>query len=334
MQLTVQPCITAGVALAAAGVIAITPGATPSLPHIRQVPEIQLTASTSDAVNPYPIDTWSEVLQTAQANLDGLEQEYAAEPAIPALLSEVVSNWVNYTEAPAAALAESSANAATWWQDLPAVLHTAGIYLWNQDVAGAVSTLWNSVAGSYGDHGLSGLVTYPLIYGPDGIESVLDNVAGNIDSVLTGVPIAINDVLTSPEYAFGSALAALVGSVDDISYQLSNGDWSDAVYDLFHLVPTVAGGYLNGYDGFGDDVFNFTPFGLLTYTNGSNGPLGSLQLLLYAYDHIADITSFTVTGSTAADAGLAAGLAELPSGIAGFFSAASADITSTLLSIF
>lgn len=137
---------------------------------------------------------------------------------------------------------------------------------------------------------------------------------------------------------------------DDIHLAMANGDYGQVLTDMLYAPATITGGFLNGYDGPDADLFNFTPYGLLTYDGGPNGDFGTIQLLLYAEERVAD--SITVLAPPAASAAAvpdlslphdwlgafggidpALGLGQLSADLAGVVGTLSADLGPILASL-
>lgn len=197
MQLTLQPCITAGVALAAAGLIAVTPSA-PAQLAIIHMPDIQLAASgTAVDITPDPLESWSEVLKTAATNIDGLKEYAATTPTLGAILHDVAENQLAYAQTLAGGASTSWTNLTDGLHGLPEIFHTAFQEAWSGDIVQAYATVWN-----YLSIDLDLDIYHPYI---DGLTTVLDNIANNAYELGTRLPGALNDILVSPLYGFGSA---------------------------------------------------------------------------------------------------------------------------------
>ncbi|MFY2859169.1 hypothetical protein ACOJVU_04950 [Mycobacterium sp. THU-M104] len=123
----------------------------------------------------------------------------------------------------------------------------------------------------------------------------------NVDSLLSALPLALSDyMLVSPLYALGSGVAALAEVVQETTQAQDAGDQTLALTDLSNAPAAIVDGFLNGYNGPDSDLFHGTPYGLLTYAGGPNGPDGTFQLLLDAEGDLAEeIKPFTAPASAA-----------------------------------
>ncbi|OHV05057.1 outer membrane porin GjpA [Mycobacterium talmoniae] len=88
-QLATRPWVTAGVALAGASLIAVTPVTAAPLPDVAP-PEIQLTAGLD------PITPWVDVIQQASTNVSDLFAAWSSDP-FP-IIRQVATNQIGYLE--------------------------------------------------------------------------------------------------------------------------------------------------------------------------------------------------------------------------------------------
>ncbi|MED5815118.1 hypothetical protein VST63_22385 [Mycolicibacterium sp. 050232] len=154
MQLSLRPYVTAGVAIAGAGVIAVTPITPTPTALAAQTPAIhsssaavELTAladalDTSSWVD--PIGYWGEVLATTQTNLSMIAEALAADP-FP-VLSQVIENQAGYADTISTALSSGADNLVQFVtgdtaSDLPALLAKAQDALNQGDVNGAAQQI-------------------------------------------------------------------------------------------------------------------------------------------------------------------------------------------------
>ncbi|WKG02395.1 hypothetical protein [Mycolicibacterium sp. HK-90] len=164
MQLSLRPCVTAGVALAGASVVAVTPIAPTPAALAAEAHAVQLSAATSalpgcsvpsrcdDEVLVNPIQRWAEVFDRAQQTLPLLADAIAT--AQGALLQQVISNWTGYADTYRTSL-ESTATAVLNWvigenasttTTLPETLTAIQQALAQGDVNAAVKAIQGGVA--------------------------------------------------------------------------------------------------------------------------------------------------------------------------------------------
>ncbi|MEN4400280.1 MULTISPECIES: hypothetical protein [Mycolicibacterium] len=164
MQLSLRPCVIAGVTLAGAGVIAATPITPTPTVLAAEVHAVQLSGATSvlpgcsvpskcdDEVLVNPIQRWAEVFTRAQHTLPLLADAIAT--AQGALLQQVISNWTGYADTYRTSL-ESTATAVWNWTigenaatttTLPETLTAIQEALAQGDINAAVKAIQGGVA--------------------------------------------------------------------------------------------------------------------------------------------------------------------------------------------
>ncbi|MGH3560512.1 MAG: hypothetical protein ACRDTN_01555 [Mycobacterium sp.] len=290
MNLTLRPYATAGVAVAGAALIAVTPVATP-LPDI-QVRAVQLSGSGSDLtgladsvsqvlsdpsfVN--PITEWINVLTAAGANLQTLGGIVAADP-FP-ILSQIVTNQIGYAHTLAEGFQAAGAVLDAAHQGLPSVLEAAFHDIASGNIVGGVEDIWNGV-GNFGSGGL--FVAIGDVF--QAIRSVAEEMASNlsnfVDTAFDGNRFDIGvvqyaDTPTSPlgdqfgDIAFPVYGAAVSSTylAQDIVNAVGAGNYVTALGDTINAPAIITGAILNGpTENFGpDDQINFAfpGSGLLT----------------------------------------------------------------------
>jgi hypothetical protein len=210
-QLVAHPAV-AGVVLACAGIITITPTSVP-LPGV-QVAAVQLSSSFD------PITPWEDVLTTASANATALFAEWSAAP-FP-VLQQTVVNQVGYLgELPDLQTIDGqisdhlqAAGHAAVAPDL-GLLNTAHLEALNGDIAGGVIP--------------ANLLSPELFQSP-------------ILSAASGVLVGALGPVVSP-------VLALDNSIQEITTALTgpNPDFITALNDLVNIPAAVTGAFLDGY---------------------------------------------------------------------------------------
>ncbi|MED5815117.1 hypothetical protein VST63_22380 [Mycolicibacterium sp. 050232] len=122
MQLSLRPYVTAGVAIAGASVIAVTPitptpnalaAQTPAIHSSSAAVELTALADALDTTSFVdPIGYWGEVLATTQTNLLALVDAASANP-FP-VLSQVIENQTGYADTIGTALSAAAQKLETW----------------------------------------------------------------------------------------------------------------------------------------------------------------------------------------------------------------------------
>jgi hypothetical protein len=239
MQVASRPRLNAGIALVGASVVAVCPLA-PSMPdvHLPSVHSaaVELAALASPVVS--PIDQWTQVIQAAVANLGGLGQQLAADPA--PILKQILANQ----SANAAILKNAGAAAGvaltTAGQALPAALQAAATSLAAGDVTDAVAALTAPVLPL-----VLGLIDAGFT-GADAWQAVVNTVQ-NVANVAAVVPkLALSGLLAvaSPLISDINASAAIGQAIVDAA---GAGDLNGVITALVNAPATLTGATLNGF---------------------------------------------------------------------------------------
>ncbi|GFG76184.1 hypothetical protein [Mycobacterium botniense] len=299
MELALRPYVTAGVGVAAAGLIAVTPVAGPSLELQQRA--VQLTSAAADVLGgasaadlgtfTNPITEWLDVFSTTADNLQKLADIVLADP-FP-IMSQILSNQLGYADTLAGGLESASSGLAAFADGLPAVLQTALGDIASGQILTGVGDIWN-YAVSFGKGGL--LIPINDLF--TATESVAEGMAGNadkfVDALFTGNP-TISDLI--PELAgttspLGLSLASVIFPVhaglaesatlaQDIVTAMQDGQYLTALSDIVNAPAYVTDAILNGTTAtFGPSeligVLGFPGSGLLTSTTlPSPLPFGS-----------------------------------------------------------
>lgn len=315
MQLALRPYASVGVALAGAGLIAITPVAAP--PDI-QARAVRLSASGSGldfgdlgglfsvAGQDYPIATPAQLVTDTVTNLEGLQAQFAADPA--PILEQIIVNQAGYANDLATAGENASSDFVSAVQGLPDVLQNAATDFSSGDVYDGLFTPWSYVLTSALD------VNHDLLNGTaevvQGVVGNLDNVVNDTGQVFTNalinngnaVPLWLTELIRAPLLGPNAAVAGFAGVTQDIVTAAQSGDYATALTDLGYAPSTITDAFLNGYGN--EAVARAVPdieslamrlgglnpaFGLLTGSNASGFGLGggTIENILLARADIA-----------------------------------------------
>lgn len=366
MQVALRPYVTAGVAVAGASLIAVTPVVPPPLEL--QERGVQLSAAVDNGLaglagdgaqvvnaisgaageltgglptlssvlnlvaDPtFPTIGPVQVLTDGFANFSGLAGEFLAQP-FP-ILTAILGNGVAYGAQLAQTALAAGQALITALGELPAAVQTALTDLVSGNIYGAVATLFDA-----------GFVT-PLLdtVSPlaEGIFPIFEHITANLTNILGDGPSLLDEAVLAPLYPINAALAGAAGVTNNIVGDLTGGNFLAALENVALAPSTVIGAFFNGYQ-------EAPPFGslpemggLLTNPSGVVGvDVGTIQNLLTLTHTIAGqiqpFMPFTpMEPLFAADAGLPALAGALdPSTLAAdlgtVLSSATADLSSML----
>lgn len=226
---------TAGIAMASAGVIALSPLTIPSPDLHLPAPTTAVATRTVDLtafVN--PIAVWGDVLTTTLTDIGKLGQEYAADP-FP-IVRQIIANQVGYAQE-VISIGEQMANGLAYWVNrAPGELRTALQQLASGQFAAGVDGLYSL--------GLSGVfgVLFPLLQFdvPKKIAQNVTNVIGSISTV--GIQLALGGLTV----AFG-AEQAFANTGQQFLDAVKAGDAATAVSAVINFPATLVNAVLNGY---------------------------------------------------------------------------------------
>ncbi|HEY9264816.1 MAG TPA: hypothetical protein VIQ11_09450 [Mycobacterium sp.] len=259
MQITVRSYLTAGVALAGASVIAVSPVVvTKSDTTMVALPTSSVAVELTAAVN--PITAWADVFASAAENAVSIGNTVLQDPA--PLLRQLFRNQLGYGETlftAAQGVVEGAvayldpANEFGFWADI----RKAGTQLAAGNIGGAVTTVASALTlGPLFSIGIP-LLTSGLLEIPATIAQNFANVVKALTDVATVLPIvtgALGAVL-APINAIGDTIGAAFNA-------LGAGNLVDAVVNLINIPAAAVGALLNGYTN-----SEGTPYpGLLTFS--------------------------------------------------------------------
>jgi len=226
---------TAGIAVASAGILAISPLTVPP-------PDLHLTAPTSVVatrtvdltafVN--PIAAWGDVLTTTVTDIGKLGQTYAADP-FP-IVRQIIANQLGYAHE-VISIGEQMGNGLRYWSyRVPGEVRTALQQLASGQFAAGVDGLYSL--------GLSGVlgVMFPLLQFdiPKKIAQNVTNVIGSLSSVGIQLALGALGVAYSAEQAFSNTGQQFLDAV-------KAGDAATAVSAVINFPAAMVNAVLNGY---------------------------------------------------------------------------------------
>lgn len=297
MQLALRPYATAGVALAGAGLISVTPVVAPDIEQQIEQRAVALVGAPYDLVGP------AGLLFNTADNLAGLAKVFVANP-FP-IARAVLENQVNYSVNFVNTLGTVAGNIQQLVAELPSTLQSA----WSDIMAGnfyqGIFTLQE-----YFFLGAPALSLLPVF--TDFVFPTMQSITGNLNAVSQSAELWGLQLLLGPIYPLiaGSVTFGAVGQniVDD----MSSGNVEGVLQNLLLGPTTILNGILNGNAEQGA--------ALLTNTLGTISPqhFGSIQNIFSAQETIANLiapTSSATLNHAMATLGAAFNVPDLTAGL-------------------
>ncbi|SEB27082.1 MULTISPECIES: hypothetical protein [unclassified Mycobacterium] len=243
---------TAGIAMASAGVIALSPLTIPS-------PDLHLPAPTTVAstrtvdltafVNPLAV--WGDVLTTTVTDIGNLGQAFAADP-FP-LAKQVIANQIRYANQILTIGQGMAKGLINWANTVPDSLRTMAQQLAAGQVSDAVMSGWGIFV-----NGVVG-VMFPVL-GLDIPQQVTQNVA-NVVKALTPVIAQVGFAVLNTMYQATDAF----GDIAQNFYNAAKvGDIVTAASELINAPANLTGAVLNGWGEGSKGVYGiFGSFGVV-----------------------------------------------------------------------
>jgi hypothetical protein len=255
MQLVTRPWITASVALAGAGVVAVTPlAAPPGLPDV-QTRAVKLMSGTD------PLTEWGDVLQTAEANATDISDHLSAAPF--ADLQQEIANDVGYVDDLLKNPLDIGTVISDFGNNVTAVLGNGtpadpgalfGPFLPD---GGATDTLYQSLDNTVlsvntgevanfliGHLGLFQLVPtiLPDLIPDTSLQPLLNSLVDFTASPLSGVLMGDLGTVLSPALQFDTDLININDALEG-----PTADYTTAFQDLAEMPANVTNAFLNGF---------------------------------------------------------------------------------------
>lgn len=247
MDITVRSYLTAGVALAGAGVIAIAPTVAPPPPTVAAAaPLTSIAVDLSAAVN--PIQAWVNVFTGAAENLGGLGSAWLQDP-FP-LLRQALINGLGYGGTLVSAVGGAVDGALQYLDfsnefSLWSQLGDAVEQLFQGEIAAAFNSLTDAlVTGPIFNIGFP-IFTSGLLDVPAKITQNVANLVKTLFNLETMLPLVLGAVAP----VMGS-LAATGETLQAAFDSLMEGKLIDSVINLINLPAVVIGAALNGFTKF------------------------------------------------------------------------------------
>ncbi|MGV0806139.1 hypothetical protein [Mycolicibacterium setense] len=237
-----RPYVTAGIAIAGAGVIAVTPITAPSSPAAQRSIEfssVQLTSAALPEAVP-TLDTQTTV--EAWQNLFIFTGAYLSDAFVPVadnptpILDQIFANQFYYANLIGLGLSYGSANMVGVLAGIPGTLSTAAAHLRAGDPEAAILTLWNFVETSVQQ------VVTPFISS----LQIPMRITQNIANVAAAMPGMVLDLGLDVFETVSSTVRTTAASVQDIVDAASSGDPTAVANAIFSAPANIATALLVG----------------------------------------------------------------------------------------
>ena len=256
MNRAAKSYLTAGVALAGASVIAVSPVvATPlSPPGVNTHPAFSVsTADLQLATTVNPIAAWAEVVSAAYGNVAALGEEVLSDPA--PILRQFILNQLSNGEAVVSAATGAIGGFLEYISPdnafgLGAQLRTAAEQLSSGNIAGAIETATQALFLAPVISVAFPVLSSGLLEIPGTIAQNFANVVKTVTDPNTVLPIALGALgpVLAPVNAFGDSLQETFDALGD-------GDLGAALNAIINIPAAVVGAVLNGYTNLAGSVF-------------------------------------------------------------------------------
>ena len=204
MQVSVRSYLTAGVALAGATVIAVSPVA-PPLPDIHVPTATSVAMDLTAAMSPF--DPYVQLVQNTATSIQGLVTQFLTPSPAP-ILQQLIANQITSVSTLTNAVLQVVPQVVAGLAAMPQVLHDTFTLIGQGDVAGAANTL---------ELGILGNVLFPFfgLFGP--IQQViaqplqnLTNVANQFSAIAASVGVAVLLPVFNPVQAVANAIQGVI----------------------------------------------------------------------------------------------------------------------------
>lgn len=233
MQTAVRSYLTAGVALAGAGVIAVSPIA--PTPTDVQLPAIH-ASSAAVTLNALanPLDAWTQTLTKAGTNLQALGEQLLSSPA--PILQTVISNQIGNAAVVENAIKTYGDLLGSTLQDLPAALQAASDLAAQGHITDAMDGLTQALL--------------PAIVGVldlmNGTWSAVDTTTQNIQNVIKAVPTLVQSVALPALFPVLSVVNGLAATAEEVVTAANAGDTEGVVNAFINAPANLTDAFLNG----------------------------------------------------------------------------------------
>ncbi|CRZ18211.1 hypothetical protein [Mycolicibacterium neworleansense] len=249
MAQALRPYVTAGIAIAGAGVIAVTPVSTPPPQPSVQYSSVHLSGSVQSldsqltaeaAANAIPPElTPAEAYQyfamlTAAYVMDAIAPIVSNPTPI---LSQILANQFWYANILTMGTVTGATNLLWTLEQVPEYLSTAAAQLMAGDPAAAITTLWNNVV--VGSVMAVGLPLVPALQIPVAISQ-------NIANVVAATPMMVMGLGFDALATANSTVGAVTASIRSIVDSASSGDPTAVLNAVLTAPAKIASGFLIG----------------------------------------------------------------------------------------
>jgi hypothetical protein len=231
MQIAVRPRLTAGVCMAGAGMIALTPLA-PALPdmHMKTLPAVS-SAAVRLTADSNPFQAWIDTYNTAVAGATAIANASTGTP-FP-LLQQIIANQVTYL----GEIVQNPSNFST-------VLNQISTNVQAAVAAGTLINASDDTVSSVTSNTLDSLhyallTVIPYLLPAGSTTDTVTQVLNVLSSPLSGVLIGLAGPVLSPA-------VALANSVQSIVTALGQSDLATAAQDALNIPASMVNGFLNG----------------------------------------------------------------------------------------
>lgn len=258
MQTAVRSYFTAGVALAGAGVIAVSP--VMPTPTDIQLPAVHASsAAVSLSALTNPVDAWTQTLSNASANLQALGEQLLASD-FP-ILRAVVGNQIGNATVVGNALQTYATNLTSTLQGLPDALKTASDLISQGEITSALDGLTLSLL--------------PAVLGlldlTNNSWSAVNTTAQNFVNVIKQVPNIVTAVALPAAFPILSVVNGLAATAEEVVKAVNAGDAEGAASALINAPATLTDAFLNGKG----TILGIIPVAGLLSPSSPLGALGS-----------------------------------------------------------
>ena len=243
---------TAGIAMATAGIVVISPMTVPPPDlHVPALTSVVATRSVDLTAFVNPLAVWGDVLATTVTDIGALGQAFAADP-FP-LAQQVFANQVRYANQVVSIAQNMGTGMVNWANTVPEQLQTIGQQLAAGQVSDAVMSAWGIFV-----NGVVG-VMFPVLEF-DVPQQVTQNIA-NVVKALTPVAVQVGFAVLSTMYQGATAFADIAQNFYNAA---RSGDIATAASELINAPANLTGAVLNGWGEGSKGVYGiFGSFGVV-----------------------------------------------------------------------
>ncbi|NKZ11867.1 hypothetical protein HGA11_12835 [Mycolicibacterium septicum DSM 44393] len=258
METAVRSYLTAGVALAGAGVIAVSP--VMPTPTDIQLPAVHASSAAVElSALTNPLDAWAQTLSNASANLQTLGEQLLASDA--PILRTVISNQIGNATVVGNAVQTYADNLTSTLQGLPAALQTASDLISQGQITDAVDGLTLSLL--------------PAILGlldlSNNSWTAVTTTTQNLANVIAAVPTIATAAVLPAVFPLLSVLNGVAATAQEVATAANAGDTEGVANALINAPANLTDAFLNGKG----TILGIIPVAGLLSPSSPLGALGS-----------------------------------------------------------